>query len=311
MPKFSVIVPVRNKEKHLQESIDSVLSQTWSDFELLVLDDASTDCSLEIIERYDDKRLRVVKRNEAGPGGYAARNQGIRMAKGDWVCFLDADDRWLPDHLEGKHRLTLEFPDSHVFTCRWLEEASHGGWECMGFNEAANSKFLTIDDYLRLCVGGNRPINTDVITVRRSWVVGCGLGFPEGKTDRSGDVGLWLKLVVASGGVVAGGFFGAERMITSENRVSRTSEPNPSYFLDLKAEVLSGLSSDCDERLAERYLDSLIGYAAKEARRTGPGVGFVAKHLRSAPKAVFIKALISQALPVSLSMALTRMRRRL
>ena len=92
MPKVSVIIPVYNAEQHLRECLDTVVGQTLSDIEILCVDDGSTDESMSILKEYADKdpRLSVLQQENAGAG--AARNNGLRAARGDYLSFLDADD---------------------------------------------------------------------------------------------------------------------------------------------------------------------------------------------------------------------------
>lgn len=96
-PLVSVIVPLYNKVSYVGRSLDSIAAQTHPDFEVIVVDDGSTDGSDQIAADYPDKRFRVVSQVNAGPG--AARNRGVREAKGRWVAFLDADDEWEPEYL--------------------------------------------------------------------------------------------------------------------------------------------------------------------------------------------------------------------
>lgn len=117
-PLFSVVVPTWNDADRLQRSLDSVLGQTISDFELIVVDDGSTDRTHEVLERYDDPRIRTVQQDHAGVS--AARNRGLRHAQGRWVVFLDSDDEALPDWLEALAPATRE-PDAGLIGCGlWL-----------------------------------------------------------------------------------------------------------------------------------------------------------------------------------------------
>jgi glycosyltransferase involved in cell wall biosynthesis len=100
MPKVSVIIPVYNSEKFIVQTLESVLSQTFRDFELLIIDDESTDTSIALCERYHDPRLKVIHQKNRGLAG--ARNTGIRHAQGDYLAFVDSDDLWLPEKIE-KH----------------------------------------------------------------------------------------------------------------------------------------------------------------------------------------------------------------
>jgi len=93
----SVIIPTYNYGEFIQDAIDSVLNQTYGNFEILIIDDGSTDNTKEIIGKYDDGRIRYFYKENEGPS--AARNYGIKESKGDYICFLDADDIFHPEKL--------------------------------------------------------------------------------------------------------------------------------------------------------------------------------------------------------------------
>lgn len=97
--KVTVFIPVYNGERFLAEAIDSVLAQTYRDFELLIVDDGSTDGSVDIVRRYGDPRIRL-ERNERNRGGPYTRNRGLQLAKGEYLAVLDADDVCEPHRLE-------------------------------------------------------------------------------------------------------------------------------------------------------------------------------------------------------------------
>lgn len=98
--KLSVIIPIYNSEQHLKRCLDSVMAQRFTDFELLLIDDGSTDSSFEICQSYaqNDNRIRIIQKQNGGPG--AARNLGISESKGEWIVFIDSDDWVDPNHLE-------------------------------------------------------------------------------------------------------------------------------------------------------------------------------------------------------------------
>ena len=96
--KCSVIVPLYNKVGSIQRTIDSILAQTLTDFEVIIVDDGSTDGSTQVTAKCTDSRVRIVSQVNAGPG--AARNRGISESCGEYLAFLDADDEWLPEFLE-------------------------------------------------------------------------------------------------------------------------------------------------------------------------------------------------------------------
>lgn len=95
----SIIMPNYNCENYLKDTIDSVISQTYTNWELLFVDDCSTDNSLELIKSYNDERIKILK-NEIHSGAAISRNYALREARGKWIAFLDSDDIWLPEKLE-------------------------------------------------------------------------------------------------------------------------------------------------------------------------------------------------------------------
>ncbi|HYO21245.1 MAG TPA: glycosyltransferase family 2 protein [Flavisolibacter sp.] len=99
MPRISVILPVYNAQKYLREAIDSILAQTFADFELLLINDGSTDGSEEVIRSYSDPRIIYIK-NEENSGLINTLNKGIELAKGDYIARMDGDDVALPERLE-------------------------------------------------------------------------------------------------------------------------------------------------------------------------------------------------------------------
>ncbi len=101
MPKVSVIIPAYNAEKYIAETLDSVLKQTYQDFELIVIDDESRDNTLNILGEYQKKyqgKIKIIKKQNGGPA--SARNEGIKAATGEYIAFNDADDLWLPEKLD-------------------------------------------------------------------------------------------------------------------------------------------------------------------------------------------------------------------
>ena len=110
--RVSVIVPLYNKQRWIRRALSSIAGQSFTDFELLVVDDGSSDRGREIVRDFPDSRIRLIEQPNAGPG--AARNRGIDEAKGEILAFLDADDEWLPNYLEESVRLLDLWGDEAV-----------------------------------------------------------------------------------------------------------------------------------------------------------------------------------------------------
>lgn len=113
---FTVVIPLYNKEQILLRTLASVLTQTYSEFEVLIVNDGSTDNSLEVAQKLAfDSRIRII--NQENQGVSAARNTGVAHAKYDYIAFLDADDEWLPSYLQ-KIREAIElFPEAALYGC--------------------------------------------------------------------------------------------------------------------------------------------------------------------------------------------------
>jgi glycosyltransferase involved in cell wall biosynthesis len=112
---FSVIIPLYNKASYVAKAIESVLAQTFNDYELIIVDDCSKDDSADIAAQVIEghANCRLIRQNNAGVS--SARNKGVAASQGEYVCFLDADDWWTPNFLEEMSKLIIEFPDAGIY----------------------------------------------------------------------------------------------------------------------------------------------------------------------------------------------------
>ncbi|MGB3510839.1 MAG: glycosyltransferase [Microcoleaceae cyanobacterium] len=124
MPLISVIIPAYNSEKTIRETVESVLKQTFTDFELIVVNDGSTDSTLDILSTIEDPRLKIFSYPNAGSN--PTRNRGFSHASGEYIAFLDADDLWTPDKLEAQLKALQENPQAAVAYswCDRIDESS-------------------------------------------------------------------------------------------------------------------------------------------------------------------------------------------
>ena len=114
MPQFSVIIPLYNKAPYVGKTVESVLGQTFGDYELIIVDNGSNDGSHEIVAAFTDHRIKIV-RLEENVGVSNARNKGVAMASAPIVTFLDADDWWEPTFLEEMAGLIERHPDAGIY----------------------------------------------------------------------------------------------------------------------------------------------------------------------------------------------------
>ncbi|MBU2880313.1 glycosyltransferase family 2 protein [Aliiglaciecola lipolytica] len=114
MVKISVVIPLYNKEKYIAETLQTVVDQTYRHFEVLIVDDGSTDCSIDSVEPFlEDSRFKLIKQQNSGVS--AARNTGVRESRTNFIAFLDADDLWMPDYLSKMQEAIEKFPDCVMF----------------------------------------------------------------------------------------------------------------------------------------------------------------------------------------------------
>ncbi|MEM7568818.1 MAG: glycosyltransferase family A protein [Pseudomonadota bacterium] len=193
-PRFSVIIPVHNKERHVAAALQSALGQSLAPYEIIVIDDASSDSSAAIVQHFENQ-VRILARDVPGPGGYAARNLGIQEATGEWIAFLDADDIWSPSHLADLAKALQNAPTAgclcsrydHVYADKRIP--SRAGERLL---QAAHTA-VDFDGFLDIWLEqGECPIWTSASAFKRDVLLKAGL-FPAGKAKRGGDKDLWLR----------------------------------------------------------------------------------------------------------------------
>lgn len=125
--KFSVIIPLYNKAPYVEKAINSVLAQTFTDFELIVMDDGSKDGSFEVAKRAIENHGNCHLYRQQNAGVSVARNNGVSLSQGKYLCFLDADDWWEPTFMEEMSKLIEEFPDAGIYGTNYtiVNETKH------------------------------------------------------------------------------------------------------------------------------------------------------------------------------------------
>lgn len=189
MPEFSVVMPVYNKIATLSASLASLYRQTFHDFEVIAVDDGSTDGSLEVLHQ-DARagRLRLFQRDAPGPGGHEARNFGARQARADWLVFFDADDMLLFDHLARFADAIADHPGIDLFVNAYQKMVGHQRLpRVVSVPEGVLSRYRALAAFARCDF-----IHVNGACLRRDRFEALH-GFPEGRYRQGGDVYFWLK----------------------------------------------------------------------------------------------------------------------
>lgn len=190
---ISVVVPLYNKEKQIAHTLQSVFNQTFQDFEIVIVDDGSTDGSVAEVAKYSDSRIRLIRQTNAGVS--AARNRGIEEARYDLIAFLDADDEWKPEYLATQYYLSQKYPDCNVFACNYEFRDAEGKVTPTIIRKlpfTSDDGILT--NYFEVASCSHPPLWTSAVMVKKQAIQTIG-GFPVG--IKSGeDLLTWARLAI-------------------------------------------------------------------------------------------------------------------
>lgn len=186
-PKISVVIPLYNKQNHIKDCINSVLAQSFKAAEIVIVDDGSTDNSMDVVktENFDsDVNIRVI--SQVNKGVSAARNNGVVNAKHDYIAFLDADDIWLPLFLEEMINLIQRYPAVGFYTSKYqcvaTDEQYYDAKIDMALVEANgfNPNGMLINNFFEIASHGDLPFMVSSSVISRSLFEQVG-GFPVGE----------------------------------------------------------------------------------------------------------------------------------
>ena len=156
-------MPVYNKANTISKSINSVLAQTYQNFELIVVNDGSTDDINKVLEKYD-KTICII--NQSNQGVSAARNRGIDKAVGQYICFIDADDEWMPNHLEELYKAILLYPKEVFFSTMFQQIKPDGSVRSKTNLLKTNDTYIVIEDYFEMILRYSHMfVNTDTVCI--------------------------------------------------------------------------------------------------------------------------------------------------
>ena len=191
MPKVSVVIPLYNKEKSIASTLQTVLNQTFTDYEIVIVNDGSTDNSVAEVEKIHDARIRLIHQQNAGVS--AARNRGIEEAKSELIAFLDADDEWKFEYLATQYHLSQKYPECSVFACNYEFHDAEGNVTPTIIHKlpfVGETGIMT--NYFEVASCSHPPLWTSAVVVRKMALQSIG-GFPV--DVKSGeDLLTWARL---------------------------------------------------------------------------------------------------------------------
>lgn len=261
---MTIVTPASNAAHLLPEAIRSVLDQTMSDFEHLIINDASTDATLQVARAWAtrDERIRVVDLDRHGGVGWS-RNAGVRAGRGAFVAFVDADDRWAPTFLEDQlQSLNEAGPDALASFCHSVN-FEDGTGRLIGLHAPAAGRY----GLARMFLGRCAPGNGSSLLIRRSAFDRVGL-FDE-TLPRGEDVDMWLRFLANT----PGGYFVCLPRVLTYRRLHAGSRTTGRHFMidqqiDVYAERLARFMPAIDPRFhARMYLTYIITVLVVRSQR--------------------------------------------
>lgn len=225
---FSVVIPLYNKELSISNTIQSVLNQTFQNFEIVVVNDGSTDNSLEVVKQINDSRIRVI--NKPNGGVSSARNRGIEESNFEWIAFLDGDDLWEKFHLEEIVKMMKVYPKEKVYVTSF--EYSDGR---KMYRHPRSSNIFKIENYFKEAIKENL-ICSIIIVIHKDCFETSGV-FNE-QLNRGEDLDLWARLA-RSFDIIKSKKVTATYRVDAENRSNQTFDliKNRVYYFDFNSKL--------------------------------------------------------------------------
>jgi glycosyltransferase involved in cell wall biosynthesis len=252
--KISVVIPLYNKELSIQRAINSVLNQTEQDFEIVVVNDGSTDKSAQLVEDMADDRIRLIHQENAGVS--VARNRGVSEARSELIAFLDADDEWEPCFINTILELQYLFPQEAAYaTSYWFQKNDGEKYQSKCERLFSTEQRFVIADLLKFLRVG-LPFNSSSFAVKKNVFHEIG-GFEPGIKYKE-DVEFWIRLSL-SNNIAFNKTPLAIYHLDSENRACN--------IFDNKVEqsypVIKLIGLMQNDELPSQYKQSAIEYIAK------------------------------------------------
>lgn len=189
MVYFSIIIPLFNKENHIENTLKSVLKQTYANYEIILVNDGSIDGSESKVLNFKDSRIQLY--NQKNQGAAMARNLGIEKAKYDYIAFLDADDLWMENHLETLSALIQDFPNAGIYASRYQLIFKEGKISIPKFYGISDDFYGIVPDYFDASL--NYAVATSSSIVVPKYIFEK-IGNFKTKISSGQDVDMWIRI---------------------------------------------------------------------------------------------------------------------
>ena len=191
--KYSIVIPLYNKAEHIKRAIDSVLSQTINNYELIIVNDGSSDGGENHVKKYNDSRIKLI--NQKNQGVSVARNKGILESKGNYIAFLDADDEWLPDFLETVNLLINTYPTASAYSTSYYYITPEYKKEIKYFKSLPTQPWEGIlPSYFKVSYRNGSPMWTSTTCIKRD--VFEDIGMFKAEMRLAEDIDLWVRVAL-------------------------------------------------------------------------------------------------------------------
>ncbi|HEY4336266.1 MAG TPA: glycosyltransferase family A protein [Puia sp.] len=196
---ISIVIPLYDKAAQVADSLESIRRQVFTEYEVLIVDDGSTDGSLNVVWRYLQEHVEFAGQVRVFPqvhaGVSAARNRGIRESRFKWIAFLDADDCWTRDYLQSQYELSLRYPSCEVLAAAYGFRQETGEPKPIGLSKMPFSGPVgVLNNYFEVAACSYPPLCSLITMVRKSSLEAIG-GFPEGVSSGE-DLLTWARLAI-------------------------------------------------------------------------------------------------------------------
>jgi glycosyltransferase involved in cell wall biosynthesis len=193
MPAISVVIPLYNKGMHIERAINSVRNQTFQDFEIIVVEGGSTDNGKQIVSSISDDRIRLILQSSRGVS--RARNEGVHASISELIAFLDADDEWMPCHLEELMKLKSNFPSAAIFATEYFIITEKGNKKCPNIKYVPKAPWSgLLDHYFLVVSSGEAPFLISTMAIHKKNFIKMGGFLPE--WNWAEDHELWGRIAL-------------------------------------------------------------------------------------------------------------------